>query len=487
MKKVARKILLPTLMLTEVANESDDGAVCVTIPSNQNLPSKTYYIRPQRVVGENKYRGINPSWVNYRFNLFPVVLDNKGVPWAEANIYLLSRLKDDLTPTMSSYASIASDLAAYRNFLDDSNTIDWTKFPSEKWDRPTYRYNAYLKQAVTLGEIKTTTAKRRMSSIISFYRRLSQKMILIPENDPWKESDRYVEIKSAYGAKSFKSVTTTDISIKVFKQKDPYAGTITDGGELRPLNQEEQDWVIEALEAQSNIEMTLIHIMGLSTGARIQTILTLKLGHFLTELPPDLQEHRLAIGPGQGVDTKNNKLMSLHIPNWLYHMLRTYAFSTRARKRRERANGGDTENQYFFLSVRGAPYYQSKEDAHIFDETNKLHHAKTGQGVRQFIVERIIPFIREKHNAKFQYKFHDTRATFGMNLTDYMLARVQRGEINLSQARDFVRVRMGHESSATTDIYLKYRENSSTSRNVRENWSSHLQKLSESALKFRNE
>lgn len=468
-----------------MANESDDGAICITTTLDQ--PRKTYFIRPIQTIGENKNRNASPGWVNYRFNLFPVVLDNMGVPWAEAIIYLLSRLKDELHPTMASYASIAADLAAYRDFIDTSNGIDWTKFPPEKWDRPTYRYNAHLKQAVILGEIKATTAKRRMSSIISFYRRLHHQMILIPENDPWKESDRYVEIKSAYGAKSFKSVKTTDISIKVFKQKDPYAGTIADGGELRPLTEEEQNWIMEALEAQGNVEMTLIHLMGLCTGARIQTILTLRLGHFLQELLPSQQEYRLSVGPGEGVDTKHNKLMSLHIPAWLYQMLRTYAYSPRARKRRERARGGDTENQYLFLSVRSIPLYQSKEDSQIFDGANKLHHAKTGQGVRQFIIERIIPFIRAKHNATFRYKFHDTRATFGMNLTDYMLARVQRDEINLSQARDFVRVRMGHESSATTDIYLKYRENSSLPRNIRESWNAHLQQLSESVIKICNE
>ena len=126
-KKTARKILLPTLVLTEVAKESDDGAICIS--THLDRPNNTYFIRPIRAIGESKNRDSSPSWVNYQFNLFPVVLDSKGVPWAEANIYLLSRLKDELNPTMASYASIAADLAAYRNFLDSSNGIDWTKFP----------------------------------------------------------------------------------------------------------------------------------------------------------------------------------------------------------------------------------------------------------------------------------------------------------------------------------------------------------------------
>jgi integrase len=194
-------------------------------------------------------------------------------------------------------------------------------------------------------------------------------------------------------------------------------------------------------------------------------------------------EVRIPIGWGTGIDSKKDKRMVLHLPVWFYDMLRTYAHSQRAIKRRQRAKGGDTENQYLFLSLRGAPFYQSKEDARKFDETNDLHHVKSGQGVRQFITEKVFPFIRKKYGVgDYRYQFHDTRATAGMNWTDHQLQLVELGKITLHQAREFVKVRMGHESSATTDLYLQYRQNLIQVRWAGLEYESHLKQLSEQAM-----
>ncbi len=46
-----------------------------------------------------------------------------------------------------------------------------------------------------------------------------------------------------------------------------------------------------------------------------------------------------------------------------------------------------------------------------------------------------------------------------MNLTDTLLARVERHEIDLNRAREFVKTYMGHERYETTDRYLDYRRN----------------------------
>ena len=120
--------------------------------------------------------------------------------------------------------------------------------------------------------------------------------------------------------------------IRVAKQDDPYDGTINDDGKLRPLTQEEQAWLIGTLVCLGNTEMTLIHLMGLLTGARIQTILTFCVRHVQLDLDDGQKELRLAVGPGTGIDTKWDKQMALHIPTWFYRMLRTYAHSERAKE-----------------------------------------------------------------------------------------------------------------------------------------------------------
>lgn len=78
---------------------------------------------------------------------------------------------------------------------------------------------------------------------------------------------------------------------------------------------------------------------------------------------------------------------------------------------------------------------------------------------------------------EFKYRFHDLRATYGMNLTDQQLEYVAKGQISLHQAREFVKIRMGHESSATTDLYLQYRQNIKNVREISSAYSHHLEKL----------
>ncbi len=471
----ARKILLPSFTLTEVCNSDYAGAAVQLSLKDEPLG---YSTRPVNRGSQHNEAEL------FSYNLMPVVVDQNSVPWGEANIYLLSRLTDSIAPSMSTYAGIADDLSAYRRFLDET-AIDWLAFPSQKLSRPTYKYNARLRHAVAAGEIAAATARRRMGAVISFYRWLKADGVLPTENALWKESDRYIELKDAHGFKFTKKVITTDVSIRVAKQEDPYDGKINDGGKLRPLAQEEQEWLLDALASIGNTEMTLIHLMGMLTGARIQTILTFRVRHALLELD-DIHggELRFPIGPGTGIDTKNDKQMVLHIPIWFYKMLRTYVHSDRAKKRRERATGGDNENQYLFLSVRGVPFYRCKEESRAYDATNTLRHNKVGQAVRQFITEQVIPFVRTKYGARnFHYQFHDTRATFGMNMTDHQLKLVEQGKTTLKEVREFVKTRMGHESAATTDLYLQYRSNLKLVRWVGVEYESHLKKLSERAMK----
>lgn len=475
----ARKIVLPSFVVTDLAEAGDADAVQIVVPQSAHTKGGQYFIRPKKIERESFRRDGRPTWVPHRFNLYPVVLDADGLPWAEANMWILDMLESTVAPSMTTYASIAEDLAGYRRFLDENSGIQWLHFPTHKLQRPTYRFNGHLKHLIQNNEIAPATAKRRMATVIRFYRWLQQERLFIPANAPWKASDRFVEFTDMHGFKRSKTVTTTDVSIRVAKQDDPYDGTIDDGGKLRPLPQEEQEWLLDALLSLGNTEMTLIHLFGLLTGARIQTILTFRLEHALIDTERTQGNVlRLPVGPGTAIDTKNDKKLVIHIPLWFHRMLRTYAQSDRAKARRARAAGGDRADQYLFLSVRGAPLYTAESDAREFDATNTLRHAKVGQGVRQYIKERIIPFIREKYGVpSFHYRFHDTRATFGMNLVDEKMKFVETGEATLKDVMDFVQARMGHASSVTTERYLTYRSRLKLIRAAQDGWEARLEEL----------
>jgi hypothetical protein len=469
----ACKRVIPQLVLTTLAHPLDDDAHCVQLPNGTE-----YFVRPTRDIVPGTRPSGRHSLGDGRFNLFPIVLGPDGSPWAEAVVYLLARLETASSISMATYWAAAEDLAAFRRFLDETPSLDWVSFPIHKSQRPTYRYNGHLKIAVQAGEVSVTTARRRMSSVIAFYRWLAEEGVFKPENSPWTESDRFVYLEDSKGIKFSRKITCTDVSIKVSKQDDPYEGVIEDGGKLRPLTVGEQEWLLEALISVGNTEMTLIHLLGMVTGARIQSILTFRVCHVMRS-PEDLQqvEHRIPIGPGTGIDTKRDKRLVLHVPFWLYQRLHVYAQSERARNRRARASGGNVPDQYLFLSRNGTPFYETKEKRSQFDENLKIRHVKAGQAVRMFMTERIIPYIREIYDPKFSYRFHDTRATFGMNMTDQQLSLVAAGHITLYEAREFVKVRMGHDSSAVTDRYLQFRNKINYVRNVQYCYGQHLQEL----------
>lgn len=442
------KVALPACVITEVCQEGAPGSTLRKIPAIDGRQPVTYHFRP--ITDDD---GV----VESMYNLFPVILDGKGGPWDIAMIYLLSRLEGVSLPNMTTFHSIADDLGAFKAFLDEKE-IDFTDFPQNKQKRPTYRYHGYLKQQIFARTIRARTAKRRMGCVIAFYRWLIRERIIPIRHDPWEEREYYLEFKDSVGLSATKKVVTTDVSIKVPKQDYPFDGSINDGGKLRPMPPNEQHWIIEALAHFGNSEMTLMHLFMLLSGARIQSALTLRVRHVRLELPDGLKEVRLVAGPGTNIDTKFDKPMTLCVPRKLYELLRIYSHSERAQRRRNRAPGGDTEDQYLFLTQHGAPFYQAKSDALAFDPSFDKRHQKRGQAVRQFLTDYLIPYIRRKHDPKFHYQIHDLRATFGMNLTDVQLKLVETGTISLSQARAFVQKMMCHAHPTTTDRYLDYRK-----------------------------
>ncbi len=387
-----------------------------------------------------------------------MILKKSGVIWEEALVYILSRLESQTAPNMKTFHSIVNDLGVFLKFLEDES-IDFTDFPQHKLKRPTYLFQGYLQCLINSKEIAPSTAMRCMGRIIRFYRWLHKEKLVTPNYPMWQEKQRYISVTDSRGFYVDIKVDSTDLSIKTSKQNDPFALTIEDGGKLRPLPFKEQQWLIDALAHLDNTEMTLLHLFMLTTGARIQTACTLRVRNARDQISNGLKEYRLPIGLYTSVDSKFNKQMTLHIPIWIYEALKTYSFSDHSKRRRQKAVGGDTEEQYLFITQHGNPYYRSKSDEQSFDPLCCVRHQKLGQTIRNYVRDRVIPYIQNKYDKKFTYQIHDLRATFGMNLTDTLLARVEKNEIDLNMARQYVKTYMGHDRYETTDRYLDYRRN----------------------------
>jgi len=473
----ARHFVLPTLALSLASEHQIDG--CQAVSLKKGSETVTYYRTPVRPEGGRRIDG-GPEWSFGRYSRFPIVLCGDGSPWAEAVVYLIDSAEIKTEPNMLSLASVAQDLAHFRSFIE-AESVDWLAFGPRKYTRPTYLYSAHLKSQLRKGAISAGVAKRSMATVVRFYNWLIKSKALTPANPPWVEKNVALVFRDDKGFEQVKGVTTTDVSIKVSSSEDAWDDRIADGGKLRPLPTAEQKQVLDALTELGNTEITLMHHLALMTGAREQTILTLRKRHFW-KAPSEFagKEVRITCGPGTGVDTKKNKQGVLHVPKFLYEKLHIYVHSARALKRREKHPAGDVEGQYLFLTQHGNTFYESIEDRHNLrlQGLKPMKGTKQGQSLRMFISRRVIPLVNKVSGRQnFKYRFHDLRASFGMNYVDFCEDKIARDgggrELVLKQLAKL----MWHSNIATTIRYLDYRHNLHMIEAAEKGWSEYLVSL----------
>ncbi|MGF6568617.1 hypothetical protein ABH945_000693 [Paraburkholderia sp. GAS333] len=483
MTSLAKRRTLPCLQLTQIANATGERTTRVCLPCEDG---DTFVYHTTTIVDETSGERLDrkPRWTLGEFPLYPAVLNSDGSPWLEANIWMMDVLEGKIDPNMLTAATVADDLAAYRQFLDNQD-VEWLVFPVHKLRRPTYRYNGFLKLAVEAGEISSSVAKRRMGTVVRFYRWLISEASLKPAHAPWVDFDRFVSWKNARGFGGILAVTTTDVALKDKPLLDAWKEYINDGGKLRPLPQAEQRILLQVLADLGNTQMTLIHLISLFSGIRIQSVLTIKVRHVAQ--PPSAfigDDFRLLAGPGTGIDTKNGSPGVIHLPRWLYERLHIYANSPSARSRRQKAIDGDHPEQALFLSHKGAALYEERRRRGLRARGSApVRHAKTGQGVRQFIKERLLPEMRRRLNSpRYSFSFHDLRATFGLNTADFMNGQIEEKKMTYGQALEQVQTLMWHTRVSITEDYLKYRETLALFDAVQDEWNRRLVRLAQTAL-----
>lgn len=464
---------LPLLRLTKV--QRMPGAGTLPVDYLHGGDHVKYWRKPISTNAKAK------RWSEFR--LLPLILDREGAPWQQACLWLLERATTKPL-NLNSLRPIAQDLAAYKTFLDDIET-EWDDFSAlDKYLRPTYLYHTHLHGQVNDGRLKRSTAARRMSTVINFYRFLDRNsyMRFSPANPPWIESNIGIAYNDSIGRRQVANVVTTDVAIRGKTYQDAFSEAINDGGKLRPLTMDEQKALVNALKQIGNIEYSLMHYIALLTGAREMTVLTLRIREVIC--PPDQVRqwpHKIPCGPGTQIDTKGDVSgVFLSMPRELYEQLHTYAVSERARRRRAKTQKGEDPINYLFITQHGQPYYESKEDINtIRDSSTPLRRsALAGRPLRKFITDAVTPLIQESI-PNFRYRFHDLRASFGMNWVDYQMQ--QAGPEGLGSqylwAREQLRKLMWHRSPFTTDKYLNYRKQQHHVKQALIEWSDYLAEL----------
>lgn len=436
----------------KVTTQKSEHSVERHIWNEAKQQEEVYYIDPDR----------NSFLLSY--NHFHFIRNSDGSLWEDGNLYLLYKI--ELHPDLSSdrMEQISNALREFKTFCDERG-LDYRK-AEFKWEAPTYLFKEHLQNTRT-----PKTVERLMPMIASFYEWLIKEQQLTFAIPLWQEKEFAIPTQ-----KYMITGTTKDIN------KDRKSGTkncvgegyITDGEELRPLETDEQIALDEALSQIGNPEYNLIFYTALDTGARKQTILTLRLHHFIDsvpesnsqtdiskwlrtiDFPDDLEEKPIRVGKRTGADSKRGLFDTypLYIHGWLYKRIITYIISKRAFTRRSKALPQNNNlDQYVFLTHHGIPMYHAKNDVTY----HSVKNLNDGNCLDQFISRTLKPKLRENGYA-FSFHFHDLRATYGANYIEKHLSAVADNELSWGTVVEQLQLRMNHSNLDTTWRYQKNRQ-----------------------------
>ncbi|USI86364.1 site-specific integrase [Acinetobacter johnsonii] len=410
---------------------------------------------------------------------FPIIVQGDGQPSEIFNLYLMKKLQQTIQYDFKTFASTSNQLIDFHRFLEDEK-LDCLKFNKLKQLNAIFKYRTRLIDQVNAGLIGASSARGRINAVVNFYRFLVIEDLVDHQRYgiPFQDVYKYIAVDNEFGARRKMAIKSHDLAIHV-PAKAHNSEAIVDGGELSPLTVEEQTVVLKALQ-QSSREYQLMFYLALFTGARLQTICTLRIENLFNRESDSHGFIRLPVGAGTGVDTKFQKPMTLLIPNWLAQDLKIYINSEQARQRRQKSNYGDSDENYVFLTKLGTPFYTSKAEqqkltekiktSNLFGTRLKLYE---GEAVRSYLKVVLLPEISLIDPQFPSFKFHDLRASFGMNLLESQLQHLPEGHSAMT-AVEYVQARMGHRNISTTLQYLNYKS--------RLQWRSKIQHEYESSL-----
>lgn len=408
----------------------------------------------------------NKSPSNRNLNRVPVLYDDETMALEKySSLALLSakinRVKEG---TISSRSEVLVEFFKFCEY----EKIEWRETPRNKLKKPIYRYSKHLQNLINEGALSPSTAKRKISTVIGFYKDCENNYGLdfFGQHPPY--TDKMTQFTDPKGR--IRLAVTQEEQIKVSKEISADSHLyIDDGGKLKPLSPSEQivlHDVLDSITVRKNIEMRYIFKTGLKTGARLQSVLTLSIKDIYVNLdiPEEYEDvnHIIQAGRSHIADSKNSKNINIFVPYSWIEALKVYADSPRYKKRRDKyfENIGiknPTEKQraeaYLFLTNRGTPFYDRQADLQTYNPDNTRGQARIGGGVHDFLTDHILPAMRNKLGAGYRFHFHDLRATFGVNLRDQLRDLYPE---NTEEIYKQIQARLSHSHRSTTEMYVKY-------------------------------
>lgn len=364
-----------------------------------------------------------------RIDKLPQIFWDSGEPWSEANHWALIKALSTVGGKIKTVLSLMKHLTPYASWLE-STGMDWRHFPMRMTDRAIVQFRGELiRQRDELGVLAPSTATSRMAAVIQFYRH-AQIYGFVGQSSPmWR--DRQV-LHRFFDPVGFERTMLRISSELAIPNRRRIGEQLEDG--LTPLRPEHSAMLLDFTQRAGLQELHLMLSIGLLTGARIETISTLRVKNIEGALPDDSMHgfYRVRVGPGTGVNTKFDVSGDLLVPDFLMDALKRYAYSMR--RLRRQALASDKNRGRLFLTVKGNPYEASSFNRLMTD-------------LRRRAVAAGLHFMR-------RFKFHQTRASYGT-----MLMGLALDVTSAKNAVAFVCGAMLHKDEATTMRYVRFIQN----------------------------
>lgn len=390
---------------------------------------------------------------------FPFLFHADGSPWCEANDYLLTIMRE--SPSIRRTDDVrrrASKLLDYLLFCEDNN-LDWLDFSGARPTlRPTYRYFHHLK-----GTRSNQVINQYTSVVYNFYKHVAKYWhdLNINRVDTIKQA-RFM-VQGSKGSKVIEVEKRSQTLRAAPASPVPLGFVREEGEDLRPLSNRELGAFLAAIrkEKEWSVIERLILMTALMTGARKQTVLTIRLKHLkgftADKLLPE-GAYILHAGPGTGIDTKFDKSQDLYFPKQLAEELVTLAQSPMMKARREKflarleadypSLSLAEDDMYLFISDQGNCYYMAESDPRYMVVNSRPIGQVTETIKRKLVKKASSPFPKD-------FSYHWLRATYAYQIYQRLQPLIQEGSMKLGEDISFIQKRMHHEHRETTENYLK--------------------------------
>lgn len=412
---------------------------------------------------------------------FPVLLHGNGDPWYEANDYLLSLMRDKapINRRTDDIRRRGSKLLDYLLFCE-GNDLDWLDFSGTRPSlRPTYKYFYHL---INEGARSNAVINQYTAAVYNFYQYVSENWHGLDMKRVDTVKQVRIIVRGSRGARIVDAEKRSQTRRTAPSNSAPLGFVRDDGEDLRPLSNRELSVFLNSIRSEkewSAIER-LILMTSLMTGARKQTVLTMRLKHlkgFAEERLLPEGAYKLHAGPHTSIDTKFDKPQELYFPKQLAEELLTLSRSPMMKKRREKfwsqmeikhpGLSMDEDEMYLFISDQGNCYYMAKNDPR-YPIVKSPQAGQVTEAIKRKLIEKAAGQLPK------YFSYHWLRATFAYQLYQRLQVLVEKGQMQPGEVIDFIQRRMHHKHRETTENYLKLFRMSHEKVMAQEIWESKL-------------